>query len=51
MFMAESHDTTLEEAYRAEGGDGAPGCFFAPARRAEHRLRRRRPRAGLGGDR
>ena len=30
MFMAESHDTTLEEAYRAEGGDGAPGCFFAP---------------------
>ena len=31
MFMAESHDTTLEEAYRAEGGDGAPGCFFAPA--------------------
>jgi alkanesulfonate monooxygenase SsuD/methylene tetrahydromethanopterin reductase-like flavin-dependent oxidoreductase (luciferase family) len=31
MFMAESHDTTLEEAYRAEGGDAAPGCFFAPA--------------------
>jgi len=30
MFMAESHDTTLEEAYRAEGGDDAPGCFFAP---------------------
>ena len=31
MFMAESHDTTLAEAYRAEGGDAAPGCFFAPA--------------------
>lgn len=31
MFMAESHDTTLEEAYRAEGGEAAPGCFFAPA--------------------
>ena len=30
MFMAESHDTTLEDAYRAEGGDAAPGCFFAP---------------------
>src|SRR5271167_3143101 len=31
MFMAESHDATLEEAYRAEGGDAAPGAFFAPA--------------------
>ncbi len=31
MFMAESHDTTLEDAYRAEAGEAAPGCFFAPA--------------------
>lgn len=31
LFMAETHDATLEAAYRAEGGASAPGCFFAPA--------------------
>jgi alkanesulfonate monooxygenase SsuD/methylene tetrahydromethanopterin reductase-like flavin-dependent oxidoreductase (luciferase family) len=31
LFMAETHDATLEEAYRAEGGASAPGCFFAPS--------------------
>jgi alkanesulfonate monooxygenase SsuD/methylene tetrahydromethanopterin reductase-like flavin-dependent oxidoreductase (luciferase family) len=31
VFMAETHDSTLEEAYRAEGGESAPGCFFPPA--------------------
>jgi alkanesulfonate monooxygenase SsuD/methylene tetrahydromethanopterin reductase-like flavin-dependent oxidoreductase (luciferase family) len=31
LFMAETHDATLEEAYRAEGGESAPGCFFAPS--------------------
>ena len=31
LFMAESHDTTLEQAYRTEGGDSAPGCFFPRA--------------------
>jgi alkanesulfonate monooxygenase SsuD/methylene tetrahydromethanopterin reductase-like flavin-dependent oxidoreductase (luciferase family) len=31
LFMAETHDTSLERAYRAEGGDAAPGCFFPPA--------------------
>jgi alkanesulfonate monooxygenase SsuD/methylene tetrahydromethanopterin reductase-like flavin-dependent oxidoreductase (luciferase family) len=31
LFMAETHDATLEHAYRAEGGDSAPGCFFPPA--------------------
>lgn len=31
MFMAETHDASLESAYRAEGGADAPGCFFAPA--------------------
>ncbi len=30
MFLAETHDSTLEEAYRAEGGPSAPGCFFPP---------------------
>jgi alkanesulfonate monooxygenase SsuD/methylene tetrahydromethanopterin reductase-like flavin-dependent oxidoreductase (luciferase family) len=30
LFMAETHDATLEKAYRAEGGGSAPGCFFAP---------------------
>ncbi len=30
MFMAETHDASLEEAYRAEGGEAAPGCFFPP---------------------
>ncbi len=29
--MAETHDASLEQAYRAEGGDAAPGCFFPPA--------------------
>ena len=31
LFMAETHDATLEEAYRAEGGASAPGCFFPPS--------------------
>jgi len=30
MFMAETHDASLEEAYREEGGEAAPGCFFPP---------------------
>ena len=28
MFMAETHDSSLEVAYREEGGASAPGCFF-----------------------
>ena len=47
LFMAETHDATLEEAYRAEGGTSAPGCFFPRAGVPHHRVRRRRPRAGL----
>ena len=31
LFMAETHDATLEEAYRSEGGASAPGCFFPQA--------------------
>lgn len=31
LFIAETHDATLEEAYRAEGGESAPGCFFPQA--------------------
>jgi alkanesulfonate monooxygenase SsuD/methylene tetrahydromethanopterin reductase-like flavin-dependent oxidoreductase (luciferase family) len=31
LFMAETHDATLEQAYRAEGGTSAPGCFFPQA--------------------
>ena len=31
LFMAETHDASLEGAYRAEGSDSAPGCFFPPA--------------------
>lgn len=31
MFLAESHDLTLEDAYRDEGGDDAPGCIIPPA--------------------
>ena len=31
LFLAETHDTTLEEAYRSEGGESAPGCFFPPS--------------------
>jgi alkanesulfonate monooxygenase SsuD/methylene tetrahydromethanopterin reductase-like flavin-dependent oxidoreductase (luciferase family) len=31
LFLSESHDASLEEAYRAEGGATAPGCFFPPA--------------------
>lgn len=31
LFMAETHDATLERAYRAEGGESAPGCFFPQA--------------------
>jgi alkanesulfonate monooxygenase SsuD/methylene tetrahydromethanopterin reductase-like flavin-dependent oxidoreductase (luciferase family) len=31
LFIAETHDATLEETYRAEGGDSAPGCFFPQA--------------------
>jgi alkanesulfonate monooxygenase SsuD/methylene tetrahydromethanopterin reductase-like flavin-dependent oxidoreductase (luciferase family) len=30
LFMAETSDSSLETAYRSEGGDAAPGCFFAP---------------------
>ncbi len=31
LFIAETHDATLEEAYRSEGGTSAPGCFFPQA--------------------
>ena len=31
LFLAETHDATLEEAYRSEGGESAPGCFFPQA--------------------
>lgn len=31
MFLAESHDLTLEKAYRDEGGPDAPGCIISPA--------------------
>jgi alkanesulfonate monooxygenase SsuD/methylene tetrahydromethanopterin reductase-like flavin-dependent oxidoreductase (luciferase family) len=31
LFMAETHDNSLEDAYRAEGGLSAPGCFFPRA--------------------
>jgi alkanesulfonate monooxygenase SsuD/methylene tetrahydromethanopterin reductase-like flavin-dependent oxidoreductase (luciferase family) len=31
LFIAETHDATLEEAYRSEGGESAPGCFFPQA--------------------
>jgi alkanesulfonate monooxygenase SsuD/methylene tetrahydromethanopterin reductase-like flavin-dependent oxidoreductase (luciferase family) len=31
MFMAETHDASLADAYRAAGGASAPGCFFPPA--------------------
>jgi alkanesulfonate monooxygenase SsuD/methylene tetrahydromethanopterin reductase-like flavin-dependent oxidoreductase (luciferase family) len=31
LFLAETHDATLEDAYRAEGGAAAPGCFFPQA--------------------
>lgn len=31
FFMAETHDASLEGAYRATGGDSAPGCMFPPA--------------------
>jgi alkanesulfonate monooxygenase SsuD/methylene tetrahydromethanopterin reductase-like flavin-dependent oxidoreductase (luciferase family) len=31
MFLAESHDLSLEDAYRDEGGDAAPGCIISPA--------------------
>jgi alkanesulfonate monooxygenase SsuD/methylene tetrahydromethanopterin reductase-like flavin-dependent oxidoreductase (luciferase family) len=30
LFLSESHDSTLEDAYRAEGGPSAPGCYFPP---------------------
>jgi alkanesulfonate monooxygenase SsuD/methylene tetrahydromethanopterin reductase-like flavin-dependent oxidoreductase (luciferase family) len=33
LFIAETHDNTLEEAYCSEGGDSAPGCFFPQAGR------------------
>ena len=51
LFMAETHDATLEEAYRAEGGDVGAGLLLPPAGVPDHRVRRRRPRAGLGRDR
>ena len=31
LFLAETHDATLEDAYRSEGGESAPGCFFPQA--------------------
>ena len=31
MFLAESHDTSLEDVYRDEGGPEAPGCIISPA--------------------
>lgn len=31
FFMAETHDASLEAAYREEGGDAAPGCMFPPS--------------------
>ena len=31
MFLAESHDLTLEDVYRDEGGPEAPGCIISPA--------------------
>lgn len=31
MFLAETHDSSLEKAYRDEGGASAPGCLFPPA--------------------
>jgi alkanesulfonate monooxygenase SsuD/methylene tetrahydromethanopterin reductase-like flavin-dependent oxidoreductase (luciferase family) len=31
LFLAETHDVTLEKAYRSEGGTAAPGCFFPQA--------------------
>jgi alkanesulfonate monooxygenase SsuD/methylene tetrahydromethanopterin reductase-like flavin-dependent oxidoreductase (luciferase family) len=31
FFMAETHDASLEAAYREAGGDSAPGCMFPPA--------------------
>ena len=30
MFMAETHDASLEQAYRDEGAAAVPGCFFPP---------------------
>ncbi len=30
MFLAESHDRSLEDSYRDEGGDAAPGCVISP---------------------
>ena len=30
FFMAETHDSSLEAAYRAAGGETAPGCMFPP---------------------
>ena len=30
MFMAETHDASLEQAYRDEGGDAAPGASSRP---------------------
>jgi alkanesulfonate monooxygenase SsuD/methylene tetrahydromethanopterin reductase-like flavin-dependent oxidoreductase (luciferase family) len=30
FFMAETHDSSLEAAYRAGGGETAPGCMFPP---------------------
>jgi alkanesulfonate monooxygenase SsuD/methylene tetrahydromethanopterin reductase-like flavin-dependent oxidoreductase (luciferase family) len=31
MFLAESHDRSLEDVYRDEGGPDAPGCIISPA--------------------
>jgi alkanesulfonate monooxygenase SsuD/methylene tetrahydromethanopterin reductase-like flavin-dependent oxidoreductase (luciferase family) len=31
FFMAETHDASLEAAYRDEGGISAPGCMFPPS--------------------
>ena len=52
MFLAESHDRTLEEAYRDEGGDEAPGCIISPAGIPNTVFVADDPeRAGLGRDR
>ncbi len=51
LFMAETHDATLEQAYRRRRGCVGAGLLLPAGRRADHRVRRRRPRAGVGRDR
>ncbi len=50
-FMAETHDSSLEEAYRAAGGDAAPGCMFPPAGLPLTVFVADDPERGLGRDR